>query len=97
VDFGVVKVGEICPGADQGTTAPTPAGAVMPNLIGKSGKVVDETLPNASLTFNDGSGQGRAVIIASNWQVCATSPKPGEAYGGVPVTVTVVKYGESCG
>jgi beta-lactam-binding protein with PASTA domain len=68
----------------------------MPDLVGKSLNVAKDALPNASITVNDGTGQQRAVLIASNWQVCSTSPKPGEPYNGVPVTITVVKFGEAC-
>jgi beta-lactam-binding protein with PASTA domain len=96
VDFGVVKIHESCPASDQATPSPSPAGATMPDLVGKSVNVARGALPNASITVNDGTGQHRVVLIASNWQVCSTSPKAGEPYNGVPVTITVVKFGEAC-
>jgi hypothetical protein len=96
VDFGVVKIHENCPASDQAAPSPSPAGATMPDLVGKSLNVAKDALPNASITLTDGTGQHRAVLIASNWQVCSTSPKATEPYNGVPVTITVVKFGEAC-
>jgi len=96
VDFGVVKIHETCPASDQAAPSPSPAGATMPDLVGKSLNVAKGALPNASITVNDGTGQHRVVLIASNWQVCSTSPKAGQPYNGVPVTITVVKFGEAC-
>jgi hypothetical protein len=97
VDFGVVKLDENCPGADQVGAEPGPVGTSMPNLIGKSAAVAERSLgSNASISFKDATGAGRSVLIASNWKICAQDPAPGKPYGGVPVTLTVVKFTESC-
>lgn len=96
IDFGSVKVAETCPGSAADTAQPTAAGAVMPNLVGKSLAIGDSILPNASITTIDGTGQNRSVFVPSNWQVCDTTPAAGAPYDGVPVTITVVKFGESC-
>ena len=97
VDFGVVKLEESCPRSDQVNTEPGPVGATMPNLIGQSAAVAERSLgSNASIVYKDATGAGRSVLVASNWQVCAQAPAPGKPYGGVPVTLTVVKFTESC-
>lgn len=97
VDFGAVKLQESCPAADQAGAEPGPAGASMPNLVGKSVTVAERSLgSDASISFKDATGAGRSVIVASNWQICAQDPAPGKSYGGVPVTLTVAKFTESC-
>ena len=97
VDLGAVKLEESCPATDQAGTEPGPAGASMPNLLGKSVAVAYRSLGNdASISFKDGTGADRKVLVPSNWQICAQDPGPGEPYNGVPVTLTVVKFSESC-
>jgi hypothetical protein len=97
IDFGVVKLDENCPAADQTGAAPAPAGASMPDLVGKSAAVAESSLgSNASISFEDASGADRTLLVASNWQVCAQDPAPGKPYDGVPVTLTVVKFAEHC-
>jgi hypothetical protein len=97
VDFAVVKLDERCPKKDQGAASIPKAAGTMPNLTGKSAAVAVEALgTDASITWRDGTGQERTVLLPTNWRVCAQLPKPGAGYGGVPVTLTVVKYGESC-
>lgn len=96
VDFGVVKLDERCPAKDRDGT-PAAAGETMPNLRGKSVAAAIEALgADASITWRDGTGRDRAVLLPTNWRVCAQRPQPGAAYGGLPVTLTVVKYGEKC-
>jgi beta-lactam-binding protein with PASTA domain len=73
------------------------AGATMPNFKGKSVKVARQALDSStSLTVNDASGQDRFIIIESNWQVCSQDPAAGAKLDGQPVTLTAVKFGESC-
>jgi hypothetical protein len=99
VDFGVVKLDEACPATGLGTQAPSPAsqGQAMPDLIGKSLNVARESLPSdTSITPNDISGQDRLIIVGSNWKVCSQTPKPGARFNGQPVSLGVVKFGESC-
>ena len=98
VDFGVVKVDETCPATDANVTNGSASASTMPNVVGSALPAANSALGNnASVTYVDGTGQKRAVILASNWKVCAQSPQAGEPYAGVPVTLTVVKTDESCG
>ena len=99
LDFGVVKLDQRCPVTDQGTQSPSPAseGHAMPDLIGKSLNVAAGSLPSGtSITAKDISGQGRLIIVQSNWKVCSQDPKSGAQFNGQPVTFGVVKFGESC-
>jgi hypothetical protein len=98
VDFAAAKTEESCPAADSTPVAEGDAGAAtMPRVIGQSAQVAQTALGNsASVTLVDGSGAGRAVLVASNWKVCRQSPAAGTPYAGVPVTLTVVKFAESC-
>jgi hypothetical protein len=97
VDFGAVKLDERCPVADRGNLPSRPAGKVMPNLRKASAAAAAEALgADASITWRDGTGADRTVVLPSNWRVCSQQPKPGSAYDGAPVTLTVVKYGENC-
>ena len=99
IDLGVVKLGEVCPPADQGSAAPSPVtdGQPMPDLVGKSLNEALNVLPaSTSITSTDVSGRHRLVIVPTNWQVCSQQPGPGAPFTGQPVTFGVVKYGESC-
>lgn len=94
VDFGVVKLAETCPPADQGLPTLT-AGALMPDLRRRSARFAAEVLgSNASISYKKPSGGDALVLVDSNWQVCDQSPAPGQPYAGVPVTLTVVKYSD---
>ena len=94
VDFGVVKLDENCPASDQGLVTAT-AGATMPDLRGRSARYADDVLGNrAGISFKTRSGGNALVLVDSNWQVCDQTPKPGQPYGGVPVTLVVVKYSD---
>lgn len=96
VDFATVKLEETCPATDQGTETET-AGATMPDFKGKSVKVAREALPsNASIVVNDASGEGRVIVIESNWKVCSQEPAAGTKLEGQPVTLNAVKFEESC-
>ncbi|MFJ7066499.1 PASTA domain-containing protein [Streptomyces sp. NPDC101115] len=96
VDFATVKLEEDCPGSDQGGSDPEIA-TTMPDFSGKSVKVARQTLDaSTSLTVTDASPQGRMVLMESNWQVCTQEPAAGTRLDGQPVTLTAVKFGESC-
>ncbi|GAA4890259.1 PASTA domain-containing protein [Streptomyces coeruleoprunus] len=96
IDFGTVKLQETCPPEDAGTDTPT-AGATMPDFTGKSVKVARRALDSGtSLTVQDASPEGRMVLVESNWQVCTQDPAAGTAMTGRPVTLTAVKFGETC-
>lgn len=96
IDFGTVKLEETCPaGGEQ--AEPEKAGSTMPNFVGKSVKVARQALDGStSITVDDMSGQGRMVLLESNWQVCSTDPAAGAKLDGQPVTIGAVKFGESC-
>ncbi|MFE9021199.1 hypothetical protein ACFYNL_21900 [Streptomyces sp. NPDC007808] len=96
VDFATVKLEETCPAEDEGAE-PEAAGSTMPDFAGKSVKVARTALDSStSITVNDASGQDRMVLIESNWQVCTTEPAAGAKLDGQPVTLTAVKFGETC-
>jgi hypothetical protein len=98
LDFGVVKLQEPCPAVDEGTQSPSSASAghSMPNLVGMSLSVATASLPSGtSINMEDVNGH-RSILIHSNWKVCTQSPKPGAPFSGQPVSLGVVKSGESC-
>lgn len=96
VDFAAVKLEENCPGTDQGANEPGPTTS-MPDFTGTSVKVARQSLdPATSLTVTDASPQGRMVLVESNWQVCTQEPAAGTKLDGQPVSLTAVKFGESC-
>lgn len=95
LDFGTVKLAETCPANDQ--TAPTAAGGQMPNFAGKSVKAARASLDSStSITVKDATGDGRLIVVESNWQVCTQKPAAGAKLSGQPVEFTAVKYGETC-
>jgi hypothetical protein len=96
IDFGVVKLDENCPTKDP--DEPTEAGgATMPDLKGKSVKVARQTLASdTSISVRDSTGQGRMVIVESNWKVCHLSPEVGAELSGKPVIIDAVKFEENC-
>ncbi len=95
VDFGAVKLRETCPAEDA--DAVPEAGATMPDFKGKSVKVAREALDSGTaLTVTDASPDDRMVLVESNWQVCTQDPAPGSDLDGLPVTITAVKFGETC-
>ncbi|MFC9678493.1 hypothetical protein [Streptomyces sp. NPDC056948] len=96
VDFATVKLEEDCPAKDEGA-APEAAGGTMPDFKGKAVKVARQALDSStSITVNDASGQDRMVLMESNWQVCTQEPAAGAKLDGRPVTLTAVKFEESC-
>ena len=97
VNFGTVKLDERCPGTDRRAEPTRKAGRSMPALRGKSAAAAIAALGlDASITWRDGTGEDRTVLLPTNWRICSQVPKPGARYDGVPVTLTVVKYGEKC-
>ena len=95
LDFGAVKLDETCPSKDQ--AAPSAAGGAMPDFKGKSVQAARDALDSSSsITVNDVSGDGRVVLIGSNWQVCTQKPDAGAKLSGQPVVFGAVKFGESC-
>jgi beta-lactam-binding protein with PASTA domain len=96
VDFATVKLEEDCPAKDEGA-APEAAGGTMPDFKGKAVKVARQSLDaSTSITVNDASGQDRMVLMESNWKVCSQEPAAGAKLDGQPVTLTAVKFEESC-
>lgn len=95
IDLGVVKLDETCPEKDQ--KEPTEAAGKMSDFRGKSVKVARDALdPSTSITVTDASGQDRNVLVESNWKVCSQEPAAGVELTGQPVTLTAVKFEESC-
>jgi hypothetical protein len=95
IDLGTVKLGENCPAKDA--AAPQSVGTQMPELTGKSVKVARLSLdPSTSVKVTDASGEKRAILVDSNWKVCGQDPKPGTKLSGQPVSLTAVKFEESC-
>ncbi|MEU5794014.1 PASTA domain-containing protein [Streptomyces sp. NPDC047813] len=95
LDFGAVKLAETCPGTDQ--KEPAVQGGKMPDFKGKSVKAARAALDSGtSITVKDASADGRWILVESNWRVCAQTPAAGSALRGQPVTLTAVKFGESC-
>ena len=96
VDFATVKLEEDCPAKDEGAE-PETAGSKMPDFKGKSVKAARQALGSStSITVTDASGQDRIVFVESNWQVCTQEPAAGTKLDGQPVTLTAVKFDESC-
>ncbi|MFJ8995590.1 PASTA domain-containing protein [Streptomyces sp. NPDC102279] len=95
IDFGTVKLAETCPATDQAALAA--AGKTMPNFAGKAVKVARGALDSGmSITVNDATGEGRYILMESNWKVCSQKPAAGAALNGQPVTFGAVKFEESC-
>ncbi|MEU1304845.1 PASTA domain-containing protein [Streptomyces shenzhenensis] len=95
LDFGAVKLDESCPAKDE--TAPSAKGGKMPDFKGKSVKAARAALDaSTSFTVKDASPDDRWVLVESNWEVCTQSPATGTDLNGQPVSVTAVKFGETC-
>lgn len=96
IDFATVKLDEECP-EDGESKQPAKVDTKMVDFTGKSLKAARASLPsNASIDTNDVSGEDRAILVESNWQVCGQEPPAGEKYEGQPVRLSAVKFGESC-
>jgi hypothetical protein len=95
IDLGTVKLEETCPAKDA--ASPKSGGTEMPQLIGKSVKAARLSLdPSTSVDVKDASGEDRAILVDSNWKVCGQNPKAGARLTGQPVSLTAVKFEESC-
>ncbi len=85
-------------------TSAAPQSWVMPDLIGQNLQDAQDAIQ--ALTGNgvffsgstDLTGQGRNQVLDRNWQVCTSTPAPGEALSnGTSVEFGVVRIdGESC-
>jgi len=95
VDFGAVKLDETCPKEDR--KEPIRAGAKMPDFTGKSVKVARAALDRStSVEVTDASADDRMVLVESNWKVCGQVPAAATELTGQPVSLTAVKFEESC-
>ncbi|WP_052848935.1 hypothetical protein [Streptomyces avicenniae] len=96
VALAVVKAEEECPEGDR-STAPPEAGDTAPDLTGESVNVARAALGRAaSVDVRDVSGDGRMILVESNWQVCAQTPGPGAPLDGARARLDAVKFGEDC-
>jgi hypothetical protein len=96
VELAVVRFDETCPARDQGLPVSTTPPARMPDLRGRSLRVVKEALGLGTVVNATDRKAGRRVILPTSWQVCTQDPPAGTPFSGGPVTVTVVKFGETC-
>lgn len=95
LDFGAVKLEETCPAKDEKPLVAE--GGKLPDFKGKSVKSARAALDaSTSFTVKDASAEDRWVLIESNWKVCTQTPKAGTALNGQPVSVTAVKFEETC-
>jgi hypothetical protein len=95
IDLGAVKLQERCPAKDA--AKPNNGGTEMPALTGKSVKVARSSLDSStSIDVKDASSEDRAILVESNWKVCSQKPKAGAKLTGQPVSLTAVKFEESC-
>ncbi|MFJ4688012.1 hypothetical protein ACIQNG_28740 [Streptomyces sp. NPDC091377] len=95
IDFGTVKREENCP--DKDIETPDAAGSTMPDFTGKAVSVARDALAEGTeIAVTDISGEGRMILVESNWQVCRQEPAPGEDLDGRPITLDAVKFEESC-
>lgn len=92
VELAVVKTDETCPVGEPATIRP----GFMPDLKGKSVRVARHTLPRSTtIRIKDATGRKRVVFWDIAWRVCTQRPAPSAPLEG-PVSLGVVKYGESC-
>jgi hypothetical protein len=83
--------------SNQPSSGSVAEGMTLPDFKGKSLNVAHDSLPSgASVTTTDISGSGRTILLESNWKVCSQKPAPGTTYAGQPITLSAVKFGESC-
>ncbi|OBF55753.1 hypothetical protein A5778_07920 [Mycolicibacterium monacense] len=76
----------------------------MPNLIGRNLQAAQDAIQELTdykisfSTSTDLTGEGRAQMMDRNWQVCSSTPAPGEPLTvGTPVDFGVVRIDvESC-
>ncbi|MCX5174319.1 hypothetical protein [Streptomyces virginiae] len=72
-------------------------------MTGKSGDLLVEALKTAGFadgyqttSFHDVNGQGRTVLLLTNWKICDQDPKDKTIPVTEKISVGVVKFGESC-
>lgn len=94
----------IAPGSPAESAPPQPAETwIMPDLIGRNLQAAQDAIQSltANSVFFSGStdltGRGRAQIVDRNWQVCTSTPSPGESFSTTTkIDFGVVKDSESC-
>lgn len=95
LDFGAVKLAEVCPAKDEKPLAAE--GGKMPDFAGKSVKAARAALDSGtSITVRDALPDDRWVLVESNWKVCTQAPSAGASLSGQPVAFTAVKFEEAC-
>ena len=87
--------------SDTSVSSPAPASSlVVPELAGMRSDDASDTLAELGfldVELVDASPEGRIVVLASNWKVCATNPVAGTQFSASStVLVSSVKEDESC-
>jgi serine/threonine protein kinase len=59
---------------DSDSAAPKPSGITVPSLVGQPLDVAEQRLDDLGLNSTEEGGGIFGVLIASDWEVCATSP-----------------------
>jgi beta-lactam-binding protein with PASTA domain len=69
----------------------------MPDVKGKSLTDAYEALNyDTGITFEDGRGAGRHVLLPWAWRVCSQKPAAGSSLKDMRISLVVVKRGEKC-
>jgi beta-lactam-binding protein with PASTA domain len=83
------------------SAGPSATSGVIPDVVCRDLQKAQDTLQAAgfyNLDSEDGTGQGRAQIIDSNWVVIRQSAPPGSRPDpGTRIILTTVKFGEPTG
>ena len=86
--------------SDEQDEEPAAVELEMPDVTGLSGGDASQALQDIGfkeLDFSDLSEEQRTVLVTSNWQVCSSSPSPGEQQLSTnEVILYVVKDDENC-
>lgn len=69
----------------------------MPDVVCMNLQDAQDLIQEHGVFFSrsdDATGQGRAQILDSNWQVVGQDPPPGTPIGEFDAVLSVVRYGE---
>lgn len=95
IELGAVRLSEKCPSTDQGRI--DPAGAIMPNLLGRTAYMAHVALgDDASIRFVDVVSKEEVDHSLGDYRICTQEPAQGQPWDGVPVKAAVVPYNDNC-